>query len=262
MYLSKTKGILLLFLLTLLSITALAFIYCNPHYKAITQPRGKFLMNIYINHQLYPLMSGHIIYTFNNYCLEVSKTIIDDAVVKVSPDGKQNVTKYIGRDSISAYLLTDLQNKICYEFTGNNDKPQFVKKYSLDKKKIGMNYKEENLPINSNELANFTYIKDTVINNRPFKQIKCIGDVKTPTGLSPSIYTVYVDQSLKESPFHLLSKYLDNKFDGLASIADIKSNDGAFRIVYDFSDGLTAMEINQVQKFIEAAKFQMESIKQ
>lgn len=246
---SSTKTIFKTSALILVAIIIIStLIQAKKHKTSDDEYNGKFFISIHVNNKIYPLIPHRNMYIYRNFCLEESKIAIEHQTKSINKNGTMLVDKTTIKDSINGYILTDLLNKITYHFNASKQNPKLDSNYALIDKKNGFNFKEDN--INMDDINNFALIKDTVINKRNFSQLK----KTTEVGHVRTVSTVYVDKGIKRFPFHPLSKYLDTKFEGLATILETVSGDQSFKIQYDYTPDLSEQEKKQINKYISLIK--------
>jgi len=199
---------------------------------------GKLTIGLYLNGNETPEFPNRNIYLHANYCLE-------EIVLHMQRQDIITSTK----DSLTGYILTDFNRKMSWEFDASTDIPKLVSSFSIDVKKKGHNFKDNNYPIISNELENYTFVKDTVIDNRTFKKIISLSEFKNDSSLVNKVSTVYLDKELKIR-FYPLSRYLDDKFGGTSTTLEILTGANITKMEYKYHDGLSLPDRNRIKKYI------------
>ncbi|SMC60125.1 hypothetical protein [Pedobacter nyackensis] len=211
---------------------------------------GKLTIGLYFNGNETPGFPNRNIYLHANYCLEEIVLHMQRQDVFLSNEGKSMTST---KDSLTGYILTDFNRRMSWEFDASIEPPKLVNSFSIDAKRKGHNFKDNNYPNVNNELENYTFVKDTLIDNRTFKKIISLSEFKNDSSLVNKVSTVYLDKELKIR-FYPLSKYLDDKFGGTSTTLEILTGANITKMEYKYHDGLSLPDSNRIKKYISLAE--------
>jgi hypothetical protein len=211
---------------------------------------GKLTIGRYFNGNEIPGFPNRNIYLYANYCLEEIILHMQRQDVFLNDEGK-NITST--KDSLMGYILTDFNSRMSWEFDASIETPKLINSFSIDAKKKGHNFKDNNYPNVNNELENYTFVKDTLIDNRTFKKIISLSEFKNDISLVNKVSTVYLDKELKIR-FYPLSKYLDDKFGGTSTTLEISTGANISKMEYKYHDGLSLPEHSLIKKYIDLSE--------
>jgi hypothetical protein len=232
-----TKVKILLFILSVLLTT--------PSYSQQPKYRGKIIYEFVDNGVANTEFSAKETFLYDDFVVEKQYKLVQ----YTNKDSKGHVISSSGADVPDFITLSNIRLKQCIDFSVS-DTPHVIKKYPLKDKQLGLNLTGE-IPDIKNEIRNFVFFKDTVI-DRQKVTILIDSGFKLPDGSAIKTAKIYLNHNLPSSPIHLISEQIDQKYQGVATrLSFIFENSYKLDLLTGIDTNLNEQEQAIIKKYIQ-----------
>lgn len=192
---------------------------------------------------------------YNEYILEPQITFEEFTSSTYNKDGTVTPDKNIRKNErLDGYTLNNLNDSTCSIFDKNAIKPTF-KSIIPFRKKTGGLVLVKNVKEIKDYLGDFVFLKDTIIDKVTYRIFVCNLAVAKQKMQGFKKIVLYSNNSLKDFPYHPISRTLDEKFGGLIDRLVYVADDGhTLSVEYKYEAGLSKQDESKIIRFIAGAK--------